>query len=190
MFSQLVSDIIIEFNNSKSPVLDEIKKGLTEVRSGPQTWKQKHETHKGGLTKKLKFSRPNRTADGIDFEIKNDVGVWLDDTIDDEQKRRVWKELFKKGPSSGKRSPYITNLIKWVSKKYGLRGKDALRAAFRVANSHIKSQSFVQNPGWFNEVKPKADKMMFKAMEKVAGPGIDKLVKKELGLKITTKISL
>ena len=99
-----------------------------------------------------------------------------------------FKRLTTDVPYSGKtghggESLYISALIQWCKRKYGLRGDAAKRMAFRVAEAASSRGRIIKNPGWFDEIEEKVYRQIISDIQSIMMIAINKEIDEQLKIR-------
>ena len=119
----------------------------------------------GFLSKSIKAEGDFGVVSNVEI-VSEDYGAYLNKGI-----KNVPFSFSGAGPEPG--SPYIHGLVRWLGVKKGIFGKEALRAAFKIARVQ-KKEGAPKEPGWVDEIKDE----------------LDKKVEKDMGSRIFTAIEL
>ena len=82
--------------------------------------------------------------------------------------------------SSGGKSQYITALITWCKRKYGLNSKMAKKMAFAVAQAASNRGTLVKNKGWFDEIEDKIFKQIMSDISAIIAMQINQTIIQDL----------
>lgn len=127
----------------------------------------------GDLIKSLEF-KVRTYADGLTLEFfSNEYGHYLNAGIP--PSRIPYTPGRRRGQgSSGSTSKFIQGLIRYAQRRFGLRGREAISAAFGMA-TNMKRRGLTASR-WLDEILEEQEEVITRLVEKWAGEELEKLV--------------
>lgn len=173
----LIQEIIQGLMSSSGDnVIRMMRKGLDEARGGNQ----------------LPHSTTSKSVNSLKAEtpLANSIGLTWDFTANDSAirvnnggskfKRQSTDVAYGQFSDPGGESQYITALIKWCRRKYGLDDIQAKKMAFAVAANASNRGTVVGKPGWFNEIEDQVYRQITRDIAQIINSKIENKVNKEL----------
>jgi hypothetical protein len=157
-------------------VIRMMRSGLNEARGGNQ----------------LPHSTTNKTVNSLraGTPITNGIIMTWDFTANDSAlrvnnggskfNRQTTDVPYGSFTNPGGESQYITALITWCKRKYGLDDIMAKKMAFAVASSASNRGMVVKNPGWFNQIESSVYRQIIADLQGIMLININKQINKDL----------
>jgi len=176
----LYEEIIIRLmNGADTNAIRVMRNGLTKVRSG----NQRAHTTSGKTINSLKANPPVINSGFLNWEFEAaDSAIRLNTGGSKKMGTQPDEAPYGRFLNSGGKSQYITALIIWCKRKYGLTDIAAKKMAFAVAQaaSNRSPSRTVKVTGWFDAVESKVFKQIMDDIQAIIMLSINKEINRML----------